>query len=169
MANYKGINELITAFERLKLRHSNIKLLLIGPFEDLNPLDNSTLDYINEDADIIHVGFQSDIRPFLSITDVFVFPSYREGFPQSLMQASSMKLPLIATDINGCNEIVKNNFSGLLIKSKSVDELENAMNYLINHEDIRNRFAIQGYSFISENFEQKKFWNSLLKFYSDNL
>jgi glycosyltransferase involved in cell wall biosynthesis len=113
----KGINELVSAFIEISIKSINeTKLVLVGSYEhDLDHLSINTLDAINDNANIITTGFQEDIRPFLAISDVFVFPSYREGFPNVVMQAGAMNLPCIVTDISGCNEIIEENNNGIII------------------------------------------------------
>jgi glycosyltransferase involved in cell wall biosynthesis len=103
LANYKGVNELVRAHVNLLKIIPNSKLVLVGPFEDLNPLDDDVRGNIEKEESIFTTGHVEDIRPYLGISDVFVFPSYREGFPQSLMQATAMGLPCVATNINVCN------------------------------------------------------------------
>ena len=103
----KGINELIGAFEKLQIEIPTIKLLLVGNFEDdLDPLLPTTINIINTNANIISVGFQNDVRPYFAVSNSLVFPSYREGFPNVVLQAGAMKLPSIVSNINGCNEII---------------------------------------------------------------
>src|SRR5690606_35400329 len=108
----KGVTELVNAFRQKKSidrgdERTNIKLLLVGNYEqDLDPLSRNTLLHIENDKNILAVGFQSDVRPYLAISNALVFPSYREGFPNVVMQAGAMGLPAIVSDINGCNEII---------------------------------------------------------------
>ena len=105
----KGIIELTEAFSRLYDKYRNIELLLVGPFEkDLDPIPERTEKAIISHPAINHVGFQSDVRPWLEKSDILAFPSYREGFPNVVLQAGAMGLPCIVSDINGCNEIIKN-------------------------------------------------------------
>jgi glycosyltransferase involved in cell wall biosynthesis len=169
LAFYKGINELIGAFERIQAQKSNLKLLLIGAYEDLNPLEKTTLDRIEANPDIIAVGHQKDIRKFLSSIDLFVFPSYREGFPQALMQACAIGLPSIATDINGCNEIIDHNETGLLIEPKNEDAIVEACVKLLDNTDLRLEMGKKAKKKIAENFEQKKVWDKIYEFYQSNL
>lgn len=167
LAFYKGINELVSAFKQLSAKHPKLKLLLVGPFEDLNPLEQETLDYIKENKNIIVTGHQHDIRPYLALSDIFVFPSYREGFPQSLMQACAMQLPCITTNINGCNEIVFDGVNGLLVPAKSVDALVDACEKLISDKTLRLSLAAAGRGYIEEHFEQQTFWNEIYNFYTE--
>jgi len=169
LAFYKGINELVAAFEKLQAQHTNLKLLLVGPFEDLNPLEEVTLQKIKSNPDIISVGHQNDIRKFLAITSIFVFPSYREGFPQSLMQASGMGLPSVATNINGCNEILDDQETGILIEPKNEDAIVDACLQLIENPQKRISMGEKARKRISESFEQQDLWNNIYDFYQSSL
>lgn len=130
----KGINELISAFKKLNKEFQTTKLLLVGPTEDgLDPIDKETKIIIKNNKNIIYTGYQEDVRPYLSISNALVFPSYREGFPNVVMQAGAMNLPSIVTNINGCNEIITNNFNGNIIEVKNKEALYLQMkNYLTN-------------------------------------
>ena len=91
-----------------------MKLLLVGSYEnDLDPLNIETLESIKNNIGIISTGYQKDVRPYFAIANALVFPSYREGFPNVVMQAGAMGLPSIVTDINGCNEIIQAKKNGL--------------------------------------------------------
>src|SRR5690606_17293256 len=96
---------------------------------------------IKTHQNIKFVGRHDDIRPYLALSDVFVFPSYREGFPNAVLEACAMDLPCIVTDINGCNEIVSNNVNGLLIEPRNDKALEKAMILLANDDNLRIRLA----------------------------
>lgn len=127
----KGINELINAFKRMEAKH--IKLLLVGPIEkDLDPLEQETEATVASHRNILSVGYQSDVRPYLAISDCLVFPSYREGFPNVVMQAGAMGLPSIVSDINGCNEIIIHGENGLIIPPKSANAIYEAMIAVVN-------------------------------------
>ena len=115
----KGINELVEAFNELCLQLENIKLLLVGPSEDnLDPLSEKTKLSISNHNKIISVGYQVDVRPFFAVSHLLVFPSYREGFPNVVMQSGAMGLPSRVTDINGCNEIIKADYNGVIVPVK---------------------------------------------------
>jgi glycosyltransferase involved in cell wall biosynthesis len=167
LAFYKGINELVEAFQILQKKYANLKLLLVGAPEELNPLKESTKNELSKNGDIISVGHQKDVRKFLAVSDIFVFPSYREGFPQALMQASAMGLPSVATDINGCNEILENGKTGILIEPKSVEAIINATSKLLDDKQGRIIMAKAAQNFITTNFEQKKIWQLIYEFYVD--
>jgi glycosyltransferase involved in cell wall biosynthesis len=162
----KGINELITAFTEINTHNKTAKLLLVGPYEhELDPLTETTLDAIYENTNIITTGFQDDIRPFLAISDVFVFPSYREGFPNVVMQAGAMGLPSIVTDINGSNEIIQHNHNGSIIPTKDTSALTHAMQQLIDNPTLRQSLAQNSRQSITSRYEQQVVWDALLAEY----
>lgn len=166
----KGIEELVEAFLQLKKKYVKIKLLLVGPYEqDLDPVSQQTIDSIEQDADILHEGFQQDIRPYLAISNVLTFPSYREGFPNVPMQAGCFDLPSIVTDINGCNEIIEPEKNGLIIPVKSSEALHTAMERLMTDKALYSSMKLNARKMISERYEQKKFWNILLEEYQTQL
>jgi glycosyltransferase involved in cell wall biosynthesis len=164
----KGINELIEAFS--KLNDCNVKLLLVGWAEpDLDPLKKNTIDEINRNQNIISVGFQTDVRVYFAISQCLVFPSYREGFPNVVMQSGSMGLPSIVSNINGCNEIIKDGVNGLLIPPKDIMALQNAMINLIEDKKVYNNLKNNARQMITSSFEQKLVWETLLLEYQDLL
>jgi len=169
LAYYKGVNELIKAFCLLNNRYKNVKLILVGPVEELNPLEDETLELLSSNKNIIAVGHQDDIRPYLAISDIFVFPSYREGFPQSLMQAAAMNLACIATNINGCNEIIENNVTGVLIEPKSSVEILNKCETLYLNPEFRKKLSQSARYNMEQNFDQQIFWDKLISFYKEKL
>lgn len=144
----------------------NPKLLLIGPFEpELDPLKPETLKEIEDNPDIITTGFREDVRPYFAISDVLVFPSYREGFPNVVMQAGAMGLPSIVTDINGCNEIIHDGENGMIIPPKDVPALLNAMKLLMKDHNLYRKLKQNARAMIENRYEQKKVWNALLEEY----
>ncbi|CAM1350575.1 glycosyltransferase family 4 protein [Tenacibaculum crassostreae] len=163
----KGINELVNAFTKLSKEKKNIKLLLVGPFEsDLDPLENETLNKIDNNKNIISVGFQKDVRSYFAIANVLTFPSYREGFPNVVMQAGAMDLPSIVSNINGCNEIIEEGKNGVIIPVKDSEAIYAAMKRLIEDEDFYKELKTNAREMIIARYEQKIVWNALLEEYN---
>lgn len=161
----KGINELIAAFQELYATHPTTRLLLVGPFEEqLDPVLPETKQVIEQHPAIEWVGWQNDIRPFLAASDVFVFPSYREGFPNVVLQAGAMGLPCIVTDINGCNEIIKEGVNGTFIPSQNQQALLEAMKRFLD-ASLRKTMSEQARPQIANRYERKALWKELLAFY----
>lgn len=166
----KGINELVQSFNQLNQKYSNLKLLLVGNFEDeLDPIDANTKEIINLNNNIICTGFINDVRAYLAASDVLIFPSYREGFPNVPLQAGCMDLPMIVSDINGCNEIVENYINGLIIPAKNVAALQLAMEKMITDEKLRCSCAYSSRQKIVENYSREFIWNKLLGEYKNLL
>lgn len=162
----KGINELITAFKKLNSIHTTAKLLLVGTYEkELDPLLPDTEKEIDTNASIISVGWQNDVRPFFAIADALTFPSYREGFPNVVMQAGSMGLPSIVTDINGCNEIVTNDVNGKIIPVKNAEVLYDSMKKFMSNKVYCNGLSQKARNMICERYERTFVWDAILEEY----
>ena len=160
----KGINELIEAFKRL--RPNSARLLLVGPYEEeLDPVKVETKSEIDNNPNIEWVGKQDDVRPYYERADAFVLSSYREGFPNTVLEAGAMELPCIVTDINGANEIIFPEKNGLIIPSKNADALYQAMQRFINEPELIARMKNNARKMVIDRFEQKYIWNELLKVY----
>ncbi|WP_430813437.1 glycosyltransferase family 4 protein [Carboxylicivirga sp. RSCT41] len=164
----KGINELLAAFVKIHEKHPNSRLLLVGPFErELDKLSDESEQLIREHEGVIWTDYQTDVRPFFSLSDVFTFPSYREGFPNVVMQAGAMKLPCIVSDINGCNEIVKDGVNGLIVPPKEVESLYRAMETLFLNEELRKNLSAKARQMIIDKYERKVMWKKLLHEYDE--
>ncbi|WP_304806216.1 glycosyltransferase, partial [uncultured Muribaculum sp.] len=112
----KGINELVAAFSCLNRELPATRLILVGPQEkELDPLSPATLSEIESNPAIEAVGNQADVRPWLAAADCHVLASYREGFPNVVIEAGAMGLPSIVTDINGANEIIVEGKNGTIV------------------------------------------------------
>jgi glycosyltransferase involved in cell wall biosynthesis len=165
----KGINELIDAFSLLMKRveeHQQVKLLLVGSLEpDLDPVKAETLKIIEENGSVLSLGFKEDVRPYFAISDCLVFPSYREGFPNVVMQAGAMGIPSIVTDINGCNEIIREGKNGVIIPAKDVNALLLAMTKMYFDREFYRKLQIKSRSVICDDYEQTVIWQILLEEY----
>jgi len=165
----KGINELVAAFKNLTstpLSDRNRKLLLVGPLEtELDPLQPTTLEEIEYNENIISVGYQEDVRPYFALADALVFPSYREGFPNVVLQAGAMELPAIVSNINGCNEIIIEGENGLIIPVKNRTDLQEAMLKLATDQTLYDHLKINARYRIVKNYEQTVVWQAILEEY----
>ena len=160
----KGINELAAAFEQLP--QEKVKLLLVGPMEaELDPLSAKTLQILEKNNNIISLGFQKDVRPYLHISHALVFPSYREGFPNVVMQAGAMELPCIVTDINGANEIILDGQNGTIIRSKDVESLKHAMLKIMQDKVYYVKLREKARALITSRYEQSLVWEAILHEY----
>jgi glycosyltransferase involved in cell wall biosynthesis len=166
MVGDKGLNELITAFPAIHAQHPNAHLLLVGNFErKLDPLLPQTEEVINNHPTIHAVGYKKNVKEYFAISDALVFPSYREGFPNVVMQAGAMGLPAIVTNINGCNEIIEEGTNGIIIPPKDVVALKNAMLEMIENKELYNHLKSNAREMITSRYEQRIVWEALLEEY----
>jgi len=163
----KGINEMVKAFEILASKHSNAKLLLVGNYEDdLDPLFPETMDIIATNKAIISSGYQPDVRPYLACADSLVFPSYREGFPNVVMQAGAMGLPSIVSNINGCNEIIVEGENGTIIPVKNNEVLLEKMLLFLENPSYFSALRSNARAMIVSRYEQNVVWQAILEEYN---
>lgn len=167
----KGVNELCEAFDLV----SGIvpaRLLLVGPYEDnLDPISEKTRKIINNNPSIESVGVKSgeDLLAYYAAADCFVFPSYREGFPNTVLEAGAMGLPSIVTDINGSREIIKQGENGVIIPSHDTNALFEAIMDMIRNKIARELMAGNARNIIGERYEQGFVRKCLYDFYDEIL
>ena len=166
----KGINELVKAFDRLHNEYSKTRLVLVGPREDhLDPVLPETLKRIEKGDGIDFFGRQRDVRSFYANADALVFPSYREGFPNVVIEAGAMGLPSIVTDINGSREIILDGENGVIIRPRDEDALYQAMKWFVEDPTEVKALAANARSLIASRYEQGYVRQCLYRFYQEVL
>lgn len=164
----KGINELVSAFRKLQMAHPQVRLLLVGEYEeDLDPILPETKREIDENPGILAVGRQNDVRPWLAASDALVFPSYREGFPNVVIEAGAMGLPSIVTDINGSREIIEEGQNGIIIPSKDEEALYDGMLRFAEQPQLVSSLSSHARELVAKRYEQGFVQKCLLDFYRD--
>lgn len=162
----KGMNELAEAFARLEKEFPSCRLLLVGDFEEkLDPVSPETKRMFLENSRVTFAGWQQDIRPYLAASDIFVFPSYREGFPNVVLQAGAMGLPSIVTDINGSSEIIRDGVNGVIIPPRDTEALWKAMRNMLTDEAARRKMAANARNLIGSRYDRTFLWQELKKTY----
>ena len=145
-------------------------LVLVGPREDdLDPVLPSTTERINRGEGIEAVGSQREVRPFYAAADALVFPSYREGFPNVVIEAGAMGLPSIVTDINGAREIIIDGQNGVIVPPQDEEELYRAMKDFVEKPELVKALATQARPLIASRFEQGYVRRCLYDFYHEIL
>jgi len=163
----KGINELCEAFGRLSETEA-VRLILVGPYEDnLDPISERSRQMIQNNAAIESVGAKvgDDLLAYYAAADCYVFPSYREGFPNTVLEAGAMGLPSIVTDINGSREIIVQGKNGVIIPSQDSEALYNAMLNMLKDSDAREEMAGNAREMIASRYEQGYVRKCLYDFY----
>ena len=168
----KGINELVSAFNRLNQQNRQTRLLLVGWFEDdLDPLSEVTQQAIRNNPHIEYVGEKQndELLAYYAAADCFVMPSYREGFPNTVLEAGAMGLPCVVTDINGSREIIVEGENGVIVPPKNEQALYDAMLQMMTDDEGRKRMAGNARRMIAERFEQGFVRQCLYDFYDEIL
>lgn len=167
----KGIDELCQAMKMLS-GIAPVRLMLVGPYEDdLDPISQQSKDIIENNQSIEYLGakYGDEFLACYAAADCFVFPSYREGFPNTVLEAGAMGLPSIVTDINGSREIIVQGENGVIIPPKDADALYKAMLDMIRNKPARDRMAANARKMIASRFEQGFVRKCLLDYYDEIL
>lgn len=166
----KGIEEVVSTFLRIEKKHSNLKLILIGSFEDeLDPLSQEIKNEIKANANIIHVEWSSQIEYYLFLANIFLFASHREGFPNVLLQAGAMETPIVCSNIVGNIDIVENDKTGLIFTSADEDEMQMQIERSIENPIKNKQYSLTLRSIIEQNYSQPKIWEAIHKKYQELL
>ena len=162
----KGIIELVNAFKQLQKRHHNLKLLLVGMFEERDAIPEDVIHMIERDPHIINIGYVDNRRIpyYYLLMDVFIFPSHREGFGMSVIEASAMEVPVIASRITGCVDSIIENKTGLFI-GKGEEEIFAAVEKLYWNPELRQSLGKEGRQFVIHKFDQHLVWEDIEKLY----
>lgn len=166
----KGINELVEAFVRLNNEYPATKLTLVGKYEaNLDPVKPVTLKMIEENPCIDACGpkYGDDLLVEYMKSHCFVMPSYREGFPNTVMEAGALRLPSVVTDINGSREIIIHGENGLIVPSKDADALYEAMKQMLLDKSAYEQMAANARHLINSRFEKSFVQDCLIKFYEE--
>ena len=163
----KGINELCEAFKRLSETEA-VRLILVGPYEDnLDPISERSRQIIRHNDAIESVGGKGgdELLAYYAAADCYVFPSYREGFPNTVLEAGAMGLPSIVTDINGSREIIIQGKNGVIIPSHDSESLYDAMLNMLKDSESREKMAGNAREMIASRYEQGYVRKCLYEFY----
>lgn len=164
----KGVNEMLEAFVKLHGVKPNTRLIVVGRFEpELDPLSEEAFGIINNSDFIDAVGPQGgdELISYYASSDCLLLPSYREGFPNTVLEAGAMGLPSIVSDINGANEIIIEGENGLIIPPKNAEALFNAMMTIIENESLRKKMSENARQLIESRFEKSYVENCLVEYY----
>lgn len=161
LVNDKGINELIEAWKLISTKIEKAKLLLVGPFEERDSLSQKTKQFILNEPSIVFTDLVEDAVPFYNKMDVFILPSYREGFPTVVLEASSMSLPVITTRSTGCVDSIVENQTGVFTQINGRD-IANKILYYFENPEVRREHGAAGRKWVSINFDQHIVWQHII-------
>lgn len=162
----KGITELVHVFTQLQKTNDGLVLVLVGEYENtLDPLPADTLYEIEINPSIIHINWTSQVEYYMSLANFFVFPSHREGFPNVLLQAGAMGLPVVCSHITGNIDIVTNNETGLIFDKGNEQQMLKLLQYALLHPQHMQTMAKKLQLEIQENYPQENIWQKMLEAY----
>jgi glycosyltransferase involved in cell wall biosynthesis len=162
----KGIVELVNVFSSLQRSDSHLRLILVGDFEaSLDPLPESTLQTIENNPAIIHVRWTSDVEYYMHLADNFVFPSHREGFPNVLLQAAAMQLPIICSGIVGNVDIVQDKRTGLIFEPGNEQQMHTLISTALQQKENMLSMAKNLKEVICNEYPRRYIWQKILHEY----
>lgn len=158
MTRDKGIEELAASFRAFSTEFPKAVLLLVGDYENRDRPTDSTVGFLSTCSGIRHVGWQTDVVPFLAAMDVFVLPTYREGMGNVLLEAAAMAIPTVTTDATGARDAIVDGVTGLRVGVGNVLALREALASLIRDAALREAMGRAGRHWVSEHFDQRHVW-----------
>jgi len=161
----KGIAELVEAFERLRSEGRHVRLLLVGDFEDEDPVPERTRRAIENDPCVIKTGFVANTAPYYHLMTMLVLPTYREGFPNVVLEAAVAGVPVVATRVTGVVDAVVEDVTGLLVPARDADALAGAMRRILDEPELAGRLADAARKRALEEFQPERIWAGHLELY----
>jgi glycosyltransferase involved in cell wall biosynthesis len=166
----KGIVELVQVFTAIQKQQPQVKLIVVGDFESsLDPLPEATLQAIQEHPAIIHIKWTQQVEYFMHIANLFVFPSHREGFPNVLLQAGAMQLPIVCSQIPGNIDIVTHQQTGLIFERANEAMMQEQIEYALTHRQQMTEMAGQLQQIVIADYRRENIWQNILATYNSLL
>lgn len=160
MTRDKGMVELVAAARTLFADHANLRLLLVGDYENRDRPPADVMDFVRTQPGVCHVGWQADPVPYLAAMDIVVLPSHREGLPGVLLEAAAMGLPAVTTNATGCRDVVQHIETGLQVPVGDPQRLRAAIQRLAGDTELRRRMGVAARRHVEEHFDQNQVWES---------
>jgi glycosyltransferase involved in cell wall biosynthesis len=157
----KGVCELVNAYSRLRQQWPDLHLLMIGDFEEGDPIPGYVRETIQKDPQIVHTGLVQDTAPYYHLMDVFALPTYREGFPNTVLEAQAAGKPVVTTHTTGAVDAVLDGMTGMLVQAGDANSLAFALSSLFQHPDTAHRMGRAGQERVQREFRRDLVWKAL--------
>lgn len=152
----KGINEVMQVFKQIHEEYPDTRLVVLGSFEDdLDPISEEARKILTTHPAIIHIEWSDQVEYFQHLADLLVHASYREGFPNTLLQAGAMNCPIVCSAIEGSVDIVTDKETGLLFEVANASDLLEKWRYAMSHPEEMENYAVSLRHKIEEQFSQE--------------
>jgi len=155
LTNDKGIGDFIAMWEIIKNKRENITALVVGSSDARDNFDKKKLQGFFIESRVFYIDFNDEIEKYMAIMDVFVLPSFREGFGNVNVEASSMKIPVVSYNVTGCKDSVKEGYSGFLVEKKNITSLITEVSHFLDSLQKRVKFGTQGRKYVQKHFTRK--------------
>ncbi|MDP2637117.1 MAG: glycosyltransferase, partial [bacterium] len=167
----KGFLPLFEAFAEVKKQVPEAILLVVGPEEPEkeDALDPKEVSRYGIEESVIFLGERTDVEELYPVMDVFVLPSFREGLGLSILEASAMKVPVVASDIRGCREGVEDGVTGFLVPSNNPERLAEALVRVLKNPQEAKKMGEAGRRRVERDFDEKKVFLRIKKEYESLL
>lgn len=159
----KGINELYSAFKKISENNDKSYLLMVGPRENDSSVQNSLTEWSKNSDKVIFTGFTNVVEQYLSAMDIYILPSYREGFGMGVVEAEAMGVPVIVTDIPGPIDAMKNGETGMIVKKADIDSLYASMKIMMEDNGLLKQYGIQARELATQKFNQNILFEKILE------
>jgi glycosyltransferase involved in cell wall biosynthesis/ribosomal protein S18 acetylase RimI-like enzyme len=156
MVAEKGYGEFFEAARRIRRESPEVRFLAIGETDPSKPDAIGTSEIGERSGDVVFAGWRNDIPELLTLMDVFVLASWREGFPRSAIEAAAMGRPLVLTDIRGCREVVRDGIEGILVPPRDPDRLTEAVSRLLRDPELRRPLGEAARARAVERFDERR-------------
>lgn len=163
----KGIRQLVESFQQLRGTYPDLRLLLVGDFEQGDPVEPEVRRYIESETAIIRPGFVSDTAPYYSLMDVLALPTYREGFPGVPLEAQASGVPVVTTNATGAVDSVIDGVTGFLVPVGDANALTDAVGKLLADPELRLRMGKAGRERVERDFRPEVVWDALAHLYRE--
>jgi glycosyltransferase involved in cell wall biosynthesis len=161
----KGIPELYEAHKVLRMEFPSLRLLLLGDFEDGDPLPDAVKQSLRTDPSVVRPGFVANMCDFHQSFDVLALPSHREGFPNVILEASAAGKPVISTHATGTSDAVIDGVTGILVPVADVNALVAGLRTLFSDAALRAKMGAAGRERVIKDFSPERIWNAVAEEY----
>jgi glycosyltransferase involved in cell wall biosynthesis len=165
----KGVADLLAVFETLSAKHSDLRLLVVGPIEDGDPVSNSVIAALRASPHVVLTGFVDDPMPYYSLLTVLAFPSHREGFPNAPLEAAAAGVPTVGFATTGTVDAIDSGTTGVLVPLFDRAAMAAALDRYLSDPALARSHGQAGRARALQNFRPEPLWRELGGVYSELL